>query len=153
MTCYKRVQGEHKRGAGWKVRRIRDSWLQTHRLESPQVKLGVINSLATGHVSRLVLAVYFPCSQHRKHCISVFAATSSSVHPSLQQGGKLSCPVPPFLLRAGAHRVLSSSYLLGTVPHPSSRQYLLRLPAGQKPPFQPQPWSWSPALRVCLSDV
>ena len=153
MTCYKRVQGEHKRGAGWKVRRIRDSWLQTHRLETPQVKLGVINSLATGHVSRLVFAVSFPCSQERKRCISVFAATSSSVHPSLQQGEKLSCPVPPFLLRAGAHRVLSSSYLLGTVPHPSSRQYLLRLPAGQKPPFQPQPWSWSPALRVCLSDV
>ena len=96
MTCYKRVQGEHKRGAGWKVRRIRDSWLQTHRLESPQVKLGVIISLATGHVSPLVFAVYFPCSQDRKHCISVFAATSSSVRPQPPVGREAVLSGTPF---------------------------------------------------------
>ena len=96
MTCYKRVQGEHKRGAGWKVRRIRDSWLQTHRLETPQVKLGVINSLATGHVSRLVFAVSFPCSQERKRCISVFAATSSSVRPQPPAGREAVLSGTPF---------------------------------------------------------
>ena len=89
----------------------------------------------TGHVSSLVFAVYFPCSQERKHLVSIFAATTSSVRPQPPAGSEAVLSGTPFLAARWRPSSFDQQLLAGHSSSPIKSSVPAEAPRGTEAAF------------------